>query len=123
MINALKLIKRTPEEAKVLINGAGAGAISVANLLIHFGVKDIIMCDTKGAIYKGRTVNMNKYKDDIAERTNFGKVKGSLADAIKGREIFVGLSAAGQLTKEMIKTMAPNPLIFAMANPVPEVFS
>lgn len=95
MINALKLIKKPSETAKILINGAGAGAISVCNLLMHFGAKDVIMCDTKGAIYKGRTENMNKYKELIAEQTNHGLVKGNLTEAIKGREIFIGLSAAG----------------------------
>ena len=95
MINTLKLTKKSPDTVKVVVNGAGAGAISVVELLIHFGIKDIIMCDTKGAIYKGRPENMNVYKNDIAERTNHEQLKGSLADVIKGREIFIGLSAAG----------------------------
>ena len=105
------------------MNGAGAGAISVTELLMHFGVKNIIMCDTQGAIYKGREKNMNKYKIDIAERTNLNLEKGSLADVIKGKDFFIGLSAAGQMTKDMVKSMSPNPIIFALANPTPEVLS
>ena len=102
MINSLKILKKQPGDVKVVVNGAGAGAISVVELLMHFGVSNIILCDTKGAIYKGRTENMNKYKVDIAERTNFEGVKGTLAEVLKGRDFFIGLSAAGTVTKEMV---------------------
>lgn len=123
MINALKISNKSADTVQIVVNGAGAGAISVVELLMHFGIKNIIMCDTVGAIYKGREKNMNKYKIDIAERTNLKLEKGSLADVLKGKDFFIGLSAAGTVTKEMVKSMTPNPIIFALANPTPEVLS
>lgn len=121
LVNSLKLIKRLPGEVKVVINGGGAAGISITEMLLHIGVKSIIVCDTKGAIYKGRKDNMNKQKDHLANLTNKEGVQGTLMDVIKGTDVFIGVSAPGVLSKDMIKTMGPKPIIFALANPVPEI--
>ncbi len=105
----------------VVTSGAGAAAISITKLLLAAGYKDVIMTDRKGAIYKGRE-GLNWIKEEMAEVTNKEQKKGSLADVIKGADVFVGVSAPGVLTQEMIKTMGKDPIIFACANPTPEIF-
>ncbi|KAB7705915.1 NAD-dependent malic enzyme [Bacillus aerolatus] len=121
LFNALKLTGRKFKDIKVVANGAGAAGIAIIKLLSSYGVRDIIMCDSRGAIYEGRPEGMNPVKDEVAKFTNIGREEGTLEDAIKGADVFIGVSVAGALTKEMIETMNPEPIIFAMANPVPEV--
>jgi len=121
LVNALKITGKKMTEIKVVANGAGAAGIAIIKLLYSYGVRDIIMCDTKGAIYEGRPEGMNTIKAEIAKYTNRNNVKGSLADAIVGADVFIGVSAAGALTAEMVKTMNPDPIVFAMANPTPEI--
>lgn len=121
LINALKLTGRAVEETKVVVNGAGAAGISVVKLLSGFGFPNIIMCDTKGAIYEGRPTGMNPYKDKVAEMTNFNKEGGQLADVIRGADVFIGVSAEGALTQDMVRSMNVDAIIFAMANPNPEI--
>lgn len=106
---------------KLIVNGGGAAGLSITTLLLKIGIKNIIICDTKGAIYKNRPVNMNKQKDELAELTNPHNEKGSLEECIKGADIFVGVSAGGALKAEWVKTMNEKPLILAMANPIPEI--
>ncbi len=120
-INALKLTGEKPKNIKLVINGAGAGAIAVSKLLLGFGVKNLILCDTKGAIYLGREEGMNPYKEEMAQLTNPNKEKGQLKEIIKNADFFIGLSAGNLVTKEMIKSMAKSPVIFALANPTPEI--
>lgn len=121
LVNALKLVGKSINEIKVVANGAGAAGIAIMKLLYSYGVRDIIMCDTKGAIYEGRPFGMNNVKNEIAKYTNRNIEKGSLADALKEADVFIGVSVAGALTGEMIETMNPDPIIFAMANPSPEI--
>lgn len=120
MINALKVVGKKIDEIKVVTSGAGAAGIAIIKLLISMGLKNVIMCDRKGAIYKGRE-GLNKEKEEMAEISNQNMEKGSLADVIKGADVFIGVSAPGTVTPEMIKTMAPNPILFPMANPTPEI--
>ncbi|MEH7442452.1 malic enzyme-like NAD(P)-binding protein [Bacillus sp. JJ1122] len=121
LVNALKIVGKKMNEIKVVANGAGAAGIAIIKLLYSYGVRDIIMCDTKGAIYEGRPNGMNAIKDEVAKFTNRDNVEGTLAEAIKGADVFIGVSVAGALTSEMIQTMNSDPIIFAMANPVPEI--
>ncbi|MED1469812.1 NAD(P)-dependent malic enzyme [Bacillus salipaludis] len=121
LINALKLANKKIEDIRVVANGAGAAGIAIVKLLLHMGVKDIILCDTKGIIYEGRPVGMNPFKEELARITNKGQKQGTLADALAGADVFVGVSAAGAVTKEMVRSMNHRPIIFAMANPVPEI--
>lgn len=121
LINAMKLVGKTWTDLKVVVNGVGAAGVSIIKLLLKLGVKDIISCDSKGAIYKGRLDGMNSSKDEIAEITNKQGLKGSLNDVIEGRNVFIGVSVAGLLTKDMISKMDKNPIIFALANPEPEI--
>lgn len=121
LINALRLTGRKFEEIKVVINGAGAAGMAIARLLKTVGTKHIILCDTQGAIYKGRPENMNPYKDDIASITNDTKEQGSLADVLRGADVFIGVSKAKSVTQDMIRSMAKDPIVMAMANPVPEI--
>lgn len=121
LVNALKLTDKEMSDVKVVVNGAGAAGIAIIKLLERFGVKDIIMCDSKGAVYEGRLNGMNAMKEQIATFTNRDKKAGSLAEVIKGTDVFIGVSVAGALTQEMIRTMNENPIIFAMANPNPEI--
>lgn len=120
LINATKLTGKPLSECKAVINGSGAAGIAIAKLLMTLGLKDVILCDRTGAIYKGRD-NLNPYKAEIAEISNKELVKGSLADAVCGSDIFIGVSAPGVLTADMIKTMNDNSIVLAMANPVPEI--
>ncbi|MDF2629011.1 MAG: malate dehydrogenase [Symbiobacteriaceae bacterium] len=122
LLNALKLTGKRIEEIRVVVEGAGAGGIAVSNLLLDFGVRDLTIVDTKGAIYAGRTAGMNRYKEEIAQRTNPRRIQGHLADALKDADVFVGLSVGGTTTKEMVATMRPSPIIFACSNPVPEIW-
>ncbi len=121
LVNALKIVGKKMNEIKVVANGAGAAGIAIIKLLYSYGVRDIIMCDTKGAIYEGRPNGMNAIKEEVAKFTNRDNVKGSLSDAIKGADVFIGVSVAGALTVEMIQSMNSGAIIFAMANPVPEI--
>ena len=120
MINACRLTKRELKDLTVIINGAGAAGVAIVKLLFAAGVKEVIMCDSKGIIHTGRT-DLNPEKEEMSKLTNKNQRTGSLADAIKGADVFIGVSAPGVLTKEMIRTMADKPVIFAMANPTPEI--
>lgn len=120
LINASKLTGKAISECKAVINGSGAAGIAIAKLLMTLGLKDVILCDRTGAIYEGRE-SLNASKAEIARVTNKSKTKGTLADAVKGCDIFIGVSAPGVLTADMIKTMNENPVVLAMANPVPEI--
>ncbi|MBQ8184405.1 MAG: NAD-dependent malic enzyme [Lachnospiraceae bacterium] len=121
MINALKLTGRKMEDLSVVCNGAGAAGTAIIKLLMAMGLKDVVFCDRTGAIYEGREQGMNPSKIELAAISNPNKKKGSLKDVIVGADAFIGVSAPGSLTPEMIQTMAPNPIIFAMANPTPEI--
>jgi len=121
MINALKVVGKSLDSIRVVTNGAGSAGIAIIKLLMSMGVKNVIMCDTKGTIYTGRPVGMNKSKDAIAKVTNPQMLMGTLADAMVGADAFIGVSAANMVTPEMVKSMAKDPIIFAMANPAPEI--
>lgn len=120
LINATKIIGKDLGECKAVINGSGAAGTAIAKLLMTLGLKDVILCDRTGAIYEGRE-NLNPSKAEIAKVTNRGMVKGGLKDAIVGTDIFIGVSAPGVLTEDMIKTMHKDPIVLAMANPTPEI--
>lgn len=120
LYNALKLVKKNIEEIKVVINGAGASGIAVARLLISAGVKNIVLCDINGAVVKGDST-LNEAQRKIAEITNENLEKGTLADVIKSKDVFIGVSAGRVLTKEMVKTMNKDSIVFALANPIPEI--
>lgn len=120
MINALKLVNKKIEDIEVVVNGSGVAGIAVTRLLMSMGLKKVILCDTKGAIYDGRD-NLNSEKALIAKISNLEKKKGTLEDVIKGADVFIGLSVPGTVTKDMVKSMAKDPIIFAMANPTPEI--
>lgn len=120
LINATKLINKPLDTCKAVINGSGAAGIAISKLLMTLGLKDVILCDRTGAIYEGRE-RLNESKQAIAKVTNRGMVKGSLKDAVVGADIFIGVSAPGVLTPEMIQTMAKDPVVLAMANPTPEI--
>jgi len=120
MLNALKLTGKKIEDIRVVTSGAGAAGIAIIRLLISMGLKDVVMCDRAGAIYKGRE-GLNSEKQEIAEITNQNMRKGSLADVLAGADVFIGVSAPNCVTPEMVKSMAPNPILFPMANPVPEI--
>ncbi|MBR3439781.1 MAG: NAD-dependent malic enzyme [Clostridia bacterium] len=121
LINALKVVGKKMEDVKVVTSGAGAAAISITKLLLSAGFKNIVMTDRKGAIYKGRD-GLNWIKEEMAEVTNLNQEKGTLADVIKGADIFIGVSAPGTVTTEMVKTMNKDAIVFACANPTPEIF-
>ena len=120
MLNALKLTGKKIEEIRVVTSGAGAAGIAIIRLLIAMGLKDVVLCDRQGAIYKGRE-GLNAEKTEMAEITNQECRKGTLAEVLKGADVFIGVSAPGCVTPEMVKSMAPNPILFPMANPVPEI--
>ena len=122
LINAMKVTGKKWEDCTVAVSGAGAAAITITKLLLSYGLGDAILCDSKGAIYEGRTVGMNPYKEEIARLTNKKKVQGTLADAMTGADIFLGVSAPGLVTTEMVQSMNPNPIVFACANPTPEIY-
>ena len=120
LINALKLTGRSLDSIKVVTSGAGAAGIAIIKLLISLGLKNVIMCDRKDAIYEGRE-DLNAEKIEMAKISNRNKEQGTLAEVIKGADVFIGVSAPGTVTEEMVKSMAPNPILFPMANPVPEI--
>lgn len=120
LINATKLTGKALSDCKAVINGSGAAGIAIAKLLMSLGLRDVILCDRTGAIYEGRE-NLNASKEDIAKVTNREMTKGSLVEAVKGTDIFIGVSAPGVLTQDMIKTMNTDPIVLAMANPTPEI--
>ncbi len=120
-INALKLVKKNWEDVSIVFSGAGAAGEAIAKLMISMGAKDVVMCDRHGIIYKGREVGMNSAKEEIAEFTNKLGKKGSLADALKGADIFVGVSSPGLLTQDMVRSMNKGAIVMPMANPVPEI--
>lgn len=120
--NALKVVGKKKEDVKIVVNGAGAAAISITRLLLSAGYKNAVLCDRKGAIYEGRKEGMNPIKEEMALVTNREKKAGSLKDIIAGADVFIGVSAPGVLTTEMVKTMADDAVIFACANPTPEIF-
>ncbi|MDE4086038.1 NAD-dependent malic enzyme [Planococcus maritimus] len=121
LINSLKLVEKEIEDVKVVVNGAGAAGIAIVKLLAKFGFGHIVMCDTKGAIYNGRPNGMNPFKAEVAEMSNYQMEQGQLADVIVGADVFVGVSAEGALTETMVRSMNEDPVIFAMANPNPEI--
>ena len=121
LINALKIVDKELTDIKVVLNGAGAAGIAIVKLLHAYGVNNMIMCDSKGAIYSGRNLGMNDTKTYVAKWTNKDKVEGSLEEVIKDADVFIGVSVADILTQNMVKTMADDPIIFAMANPNPEI--
>ena len=121
LTNALKVVGKKKEDVRIVTSGAGAAAISITKLLLSAGFKNVIMTDRKGAIYKGRE-GLNWIKEEMAEVTNLGGEKGTLADVIKGADVFIGVSAPGTVTIDMVKSMAKDPIVFACANPTPEIF-
>lgn len=121
LINALKIVDKELTNIKVVLNGSGAAGIAIVKLLHAYGVNNMIMCDSKGAIYSGRNFGMNDTKTYVAKWTNKDKVEGSLEEVIKDADVFIGVSVADILTQDMVKTMADEPIIFAMANPNPEI--
>lgn len=122
LLNAIKLVGKKKENVRIVINGAGAAAISITKLLLSCGFPNIILCDRRGAIYEGRTDGMNWIKDEMAKITNKEKKHGTLADVLVGADVFIGVSAPGTLTVDMVKTMNKDAIVFACANPVPEIF-
>ena len=121
LLNALKVVGKKKEEVKIVTSGAGAAAVAIVKLLLSAGFRNIIMTDRTGAIYAGRE-KLNWIKEEMAQVTNLNKETGKLADVIRGADVFIGVSAPGTLTTEMVKTMAPKAIIFACANPTPEIF-
>ena len=122
LVNALKVVGKTMEEIRVVINGAGAAAIAIGRLLLSAGVRDLTLCDRSGAVYTGRPVGMNPVKEEMARVTNLQRQSGSLKDVLPGADVFIGVSAPGAVTTEMVKTMNRDAIIFACANPTPEIF-
>lgn len=120
MINAMRVTGRNLNDLKIVINGSGAAGVAVVKLLQHVGVREVIMCDSRGIIYRGRS-EMNAVKKEMAEITNRNRVTGTLGDALEDADVFIGVSVPGVLKKKMIRRMTKNPIIFAMANPVPEI--
>lgn len=121
LLNALKIVGKNIGDIKAVTSGAGAAGITIIKLLMTVGLKSVIMCDSKGPIWEGRPEGTNKYKDAIAKATNPDKVKGTLADAIKGADVFIGVFVPDSLNEDMIRSMARDPIIFAQANPIPEI--
>ncbi|MBQ2738673.1 MAG: NAD-dependent malic enzyme [Oscillibacter sp.] len=121
LTNALKVVDKRIEDVRIVVNGAGAAAVSITKLLLSAGAKDITLCDRRGAIYKGRE-GLNWIKEEMAAVTNPAQQRGSLADVLAGADVFIGVSAPGMVTTEMVKTMKEKAIIFACANPTPEIF-
>ncbi len=121
LLNALKVVGKDMKDVKIVMNGAGAGGIAVAKLLLSMGVGEIVLCDSRGAIYEGRTEGMNWAKEEMARVTNRDRVK-TLAEGFKGADVFIGLSVAGAVTQDMVRSMNRDPVVLPMANPVPEIF-
>lgn len=121
LMNALRIVNKDLSDIRVVLNGAGAAGIAIVKLLYSYGVREMIMCDSQGAIYEGRPHGMNPTKEYVAKWTNKDKINGKLADVIEGADVFIGVSVANLLSEEMVRSMADNPVIFAMANPNPEI--
>src|SRR5690625_2683495 len=121
LINALKEVNKSFSDIKIVANGAGAAGVAIIRLLYSFGVRDIILCDSRGAIYEGRDHGMNEVKEEIAKFTNKDKLEGQLEDVLEGADVFIGVSVGGALTKEMVSKMNSDAILFAMANPEPEI--
>jgi malate dehydrogenase (oxaloacetate-decarboxylating) len=121
LINAMHITGKSLEDVRVVVNGAGAAAVAVIKLLMSMGLKDVIMCDRQGILSKDRPGQMDRVKEVMANVTNLRGLKGSLKDALVGADVFIGLSAGNMVDVEMVRSMAPNPIIFAMANPLPEI--
>lgn len=121
MINALKVVDKKWSDIRVVVNGAGAAGMAITNLLLSMGAGDVILCDSRGAIYEDRTEGMNPYKEEISKRSNRDRAK-TLAEAVKGADAFLGVSVGGALTQDMVRTMADDAIVLAMANPVPEIY-
>lgn len=121
LMNALRITDKSLSDIKVVLNGAGAVGIAIVKLLYSYGVRNMIMCDSKGAIYEGRPYGMNPTKDFVAEWTNKDKKEGKLSDVIEGADVFIGVSVANALSQDMVKSMNEDSIIFAMANPNPEI--
>ena len=122
LTNALKVVKKKKENVRIVVNGAGAASISITRLLLSAGFNDVTLCDRTGIIYEGREKGMNWIKNDMAKVTNKNKKQGSLADAMVGSDVFIGVSAPATVTQDMVRSMAKAPIIFACANPTPEIF-
>jgi len=122
LINALKVVGKNKEDIRVVTSGAGAAATAITKLLLSYGIRDIVMCDRAGAIYEGRPDHMNPAKEEMARLTNPGHRTGSLADVLVGADVFIGVSAPGTVTTDMVRTMNRDAIIFACANPTPEIF-
>ncbi len=122
LIKALKMTRKKKNAVRVVINGAGAAGIAACKLLLEYGYKNITLCDRHGMIYKGRKDGMNPYKEEISSVTNLARKAGSLADALKGADVFIGVSSAGLVQPAMVKSMAPKAIVFSLANPVPEIW-
>ena len=122
LTNALKVVGKRKETVRVVMNGAGAAAIAICKLLLAAGVKDVTLCDRSGAIYAGREKGMNAVKEEMARVTNLQKRAGSLAEVLAGADVFIGVSAPGAVTTEMVQTMNRDAILFACANPTPEIF-
>ncbi|MFQ8689905.1 MAG: NADP-dependent malic enzyme [Blautia sp.] len=122
LTNALKVVGKKKEDVKIVMNGAGAAAISISKLLLKAGFPDIVLCDRKGAIYEGCAEGMNPVKEEMSKITNREKKSGSLANVLKGADVFIGVSAPGAVTTEMVRTMSKDPVLFACANPTPEIY-
>lgn len=121
LLNALKIIKKPLDQVKVVVNGFGAGGVACTRMLLAAGIKNIIPCDRAGAVYRGRGERMNPVKEEVIARTNPNNEKGSVSDVIKGADIFIGVSKPGAITKNDVKNMAKDPIIFALSNPIPEI--
>ncbi|PZN09757.1 MAG: NAD-dependent malic enzyme [Bacillota bacterium] len=122
LLNALRVVGKALEDVRIVVNGAGAAGIAVSQLLLDLGARDLVLCDSRGAIYAGRPYGMNPYKQRVAERTNPRGLKGGLADVLAGADVFVGLSRGNVVTQEMVRSMAAEAIVMAMANPTPEIF-
>jgi len=122
LLNALKIVEKDISETKIVMSGSGAAGIAICKFLMSAGAENVILCDRKGAIYRGRTANMNWAKEEMAQRTNPHNEKGDLSSVIRGADVFLGISAPGLLDEKMVRSMAKNAVIFAMANPTPEIF-
>ena len=122
MINALRIVGKELKDIKIVVNGAGAAGMAITKLLQRMGAKDVLLCDSTGAIYEGRQKGMNPYKDEIAKLTNLNKEEGQLADVIHGADVFIGVSKADLLTQDMVRKMNKDAIVLAMANPTPEIY-
>ena len=122
LLNALKVVGKEKENVRIVTSGAGAAAVSIVRLILSAGFKNVVMCDRNGAIYEGRKEGMNWIKEEMAQCTNSEKRKGTLAEMLVGADIFIGVSAPGLVTSDMVRSMAEDAIVFACANPTPEIF-